>query len=38
MIATVDAPEAPPRELIDPRVAKHGGTRKDAKSTTASRG
>jgi hypothetical protein len=30
--ATAEAAQAPPQALIDPRVAKHGGTRNSAKS------
>jgi hypothetical protein len=33
MSATVDAASAGPEGLIDPRVAKHGGTRRGAKSS-----
>jgi hypothetical protein len=33
MIATAEAAQASPQALIDPRVAKHGGTRNSPKST-----
>ena len=33
MTAVVEASQAPPQNLADPRVAKHGGTRNDPKST-----
>jgi hypothetical protein len=33
MIAAAEAVQAPPHNLVDPRVAKHGGTRKSPKST-----
>jgi hypothetical protein len=32
MSALAARPPAAPQELVDPRVAKHGGTRRDAKS------
>jgi hypothetical protein len=28
----IEAPHAPPQNLVDPRVAKHGGTRRNAKA------
>jgi hypothetical protein len=28
----IEAPQAPPQNLVDPRVAKHGGTRRNAKA------
>jgi hypothetical protein len=32
MIATTEYVQAPPHNLVDPRVAKHGGTRRNAKA------
>jgi hypothetical protein len=32
MTATAEAVQAPPHTLIDPRVAKHGGSRRNAKA------
>ena len=32
MTATAEAVQAPPENLIDPRVAKHGGTRNSPKA------
>ena len=31
MTAASEASQAPPHNLVDPRVAKHGGTRRNAK-------
>jgi hypothetical protein len=33
MTATAEAAQVPPHALVDPRVAKHGGTRNSSKST-----